>query len=68
MDDQDHDADFALADTNTLIYEKNHGVYLYNGKENQLLAENSVFCDWSIVEGDYFLYSRKIRILIFAMI
>ena len=59
MDDQDHDADFALADTNTLIYEKNHGVYLYNGKENQLLAENSVFCDWSIVEGDYFLYKQE---------
>lgn len=61
MEEQSHDADFELVDTDTLVYEneKDHGVYLYNGKENQLLAENAFYSKGGIAVGDNFLYKQE---------
>lgn len=61
MEEQSHDADFELVDTDTLVYEneKDHGVYLYNGKENKLLAENAFYSKSGIAVGDNFLYKQE---------
>lgn len=61
MEEQSHDADFELADTDTLVYEneKDHGVYLYNGKENKLLAKDAFFSANGVIEGTYLLYKQE---------
>lgn len=61
MEEQSHYADFELVDTDTLVYEneKDHGVYLYNGKENQLLAKDASFSANGVIKGTYLLYKQE---------
>ena len=60
-DDLSCDVKFKLVDTDTLVYEnkKDHGVYLYNGKENKLLAKDASFSANGVIEGTYLLYKQE---------
>lgn len=60
-DDLSRDVKFKQADTDTLVYEnkKDHGVYLYNGKENKLLAKDASFSANGVIKGTYLLYKQE---------